>query len=93
MTDRSTATTDQHLVIRRLRVAPLGHPDQEILQDREAGNGLADAAVLVGARPGPDQEGHAEEDPEASVPPHSIILPTHPIDTPRIGRAGSVPVN
>ena len=61
------------------------HPDQEILQDREAGNRLADAAVLVGARPGPDQEGHAEEDPEASVPPHSIILPTHPVDTPRIG--------
>jgi Fe-S cluster assembly ATP-binding protein len=47
MTDDRNNHTDQRLVIRGLRVAPLGHPDQEILQgiDLEVGKGEVHAIM------------------------------------------------
>ena len=48
MTDQSTATSDQHLVIRGLRVAPLGHPDQEILQGIDLDVGKGEVHAIMG---------------------------------------------
>jgi Fe-S cluster assembly ATP-binding protein len=47
VTDQSTAT-DQHLVIRGLRVAPLGKPDQEILQGIDLIVGKGEVHAIMG---------------------------------------------
>ena len=48
MTDQSTASTDQHLVIRGLRVAPLGQPDREILQGIDLDVGKGEVHAIMG---------------------------------------------
>jgi Fe-S cluster assembly ATP-binding protein len=48
VTDQSTATTDQHLVIRGLRVAPLGQPDREILQGIDLDIGKGEVHAIMG---------------------------------------------
>jgi Fe-S cluster assembly ATP-binding protein len=48
VTDQSTATSEQHLVIRGLRVAPLGHPHQEILQGIDLDVGKGEVHAIMG---------------------------------------------
>ena len=48
MTEQSTAASDQQLVIRGLRVAPLGHPDQEILQGIDLAVGKGEVHAIMG---------------------------------------------
>jgi Fe-S cluster assembly ATP-binding protein len=47
VTDKTTAT-DQHLVIRGLRVAPLGQPDREILQGIDLAVGKGEVHAIMG---------------------------------------------
>jgi len=46
--DLSTAAPEQHLVIRGLRVAPLGHPDHEILQGIDLDVGKGEVHAIMG---------------------------------------------
>ena len=48
MNDQSTAAPEQHLVIRGLRVAPLGHPDHEILQGIDLDVGKGEVHAIMG---------------------------------------------
>jgi Fe-S cluster assembly ATP-binding protein len=48
VTDTSTAAPEQHLVIRGLRVAPLGHPDHEILQGIDLDVGKGEVHAIMG---------------------------------------------
>jgi Fe-S cluster assembly ATP-binding protein len=48
VTDKSTAASDQQLVIRGLRVAPLGHPEQEILQGIDLAVGKGEVHAIMG---------------------------------------------
>jgi Fe-S cluster assembly ATP-binding protein len=48
VTDQSTATPEQHLVIRGLRVAPLGHPEREILQGIDLDVGKGEVHAIMG---------------------------------------------
>ena len=48
MSDTKTATPDQHLVIRGLRVAPLAHPDAEILQGIDLTVGKGEVHAIMG---------------------------------------------
>ena len=48
MTDQPTAAPDQHLVIRGLRVAPLGHPEREILQGIDLDVGKGEVHAIMG---------------------------------------------
>ena len=43
-----TAASEQHLLIRGLRVAPLGHPDQEILQGIDLDVGKGEVHAIMG---------------------------------------------
>jgi Fe-S cluster assembly ATP-binding protein len=48
VTDTRTAATDQHLVIRGLRVAPLATPDAEILQGIDLAVGKGEVLAIMG---------------------------------------------
>jgi Fe-S cluster assembly ATP-binding protein len=48
VTDTRTAATDQHLVIRGLRVAPLATPDAEILQGIDLAVGKGEVHAIMG---------------------------------------------
>jgi len=48
VTDQSTAATEQHLIIRGLRVSPLGHPDREILQGIDLDVGKGEVHAIMG---------------------------------------------
>ena len=48
VTDQPTDQTEQHLVIRGLRVAPTAHPDQEILQGIDLSVGQGEVHAIMG---------------------------------------------
>jgi Fe-S cluster assembly ATP-binding protein len=48
VTDPTTDQTEQHLVIRGLRVAPTAHPDQEILQGIDLSVGQGEVHAIMG---------------------------------------------
>ena len=48
MTDQPADQTEQHLVIRGLRVAPTAHPDQEILQGIDLSVGQGEVHAIMG---------------------------------------------
>src|SRR4029077_14197295 len=48
VTDKPADQTEQHLVIRGLRVAPTAHPDQEILQGIDLSVGQGEVHAIMG---------------------------------------------